>query len=579
VHSLLTGSRPYILLVLLCLALYAPGQSALPPVDRDEARFAQATRQMLQTGDLINIRFQETPRHKKPAGIYWLQAASVGLFGETNANAAWPYRLPSVLGAIAAVLLTFALGCVLFERRVAFLGAAILASSTLLVIEAHLAKTDAVLLACILAAMLALARIYAAAREARDTDGRAERETGWAAPIVFWAALGVSALVKGPIGPMVALLTVAALWLGDRRAGRPTRLIARLKPHIGVPLAAAIFAPWLIAIMSATGGSFVGDAVKSDLLPKLISGQESHGFPPGYFLFLLSATMWPGALFVWHGIVWAWQNRWEWPVTFCVAWALPSWIVFELVPTKLPHYVLPLYPALALLAARAAFAVTEGGIPRFYKWDSRLALGTFAAIALAISVGLVVLPLALDGRFSWAALVPLAVAIGLSIFVLFQCHRARVVPALAAAIIGAAFIFGPAAQWVLPGVEALWLSRSAERLVQKSASTTRPNKTRPTVAASGYHEPSLVFILGRQTKLITPEEIAKAMRGDASLLALIGTDKERRFRGALAGDAARLKALGTAHGFNYSKGNWVTLTLYRLMPRTARAARAPRGSR
>jgi 4-amino-4-deoxy-L-arabinose transferase-like glycosyltransferase len=566
VSSFLTGYRPYILLTLLCLALFAPGQSALPPVDRDEARFAQATRQMLQTGDYINIRFQDTPRHKKPAAIYWLQAASVGLFGETNASVIWPYRLPSVLGAIAAVLLTFALGCVLFERRVAFLGAAVLASSSLLVIEAHLAKTDAVLLATIMAAMLALARIYAAARMAQDIDRREERESGRFAPLVFWGALGVSALVKGPVGPMVVLLTVAALWITDWRAGRVTDLFARLKPLVGIPLAVAIFAPWLIAIMSATGGSFVGDAVKSDLLPKLISGQESHGFPPGYFLLLLTGTMWPGSLFVWHGIVWAWQNRWEWPVKFCVAWALPSWIVFELVPTKLPHYVLPLYPALALLAARAAFALAEGGIPRFRKWDSRLALGAFAAIALAIGGGLVAIPIALDGRFSWAALIPLFVAIGLSIYVLVQCHRARVVPALAAAIVGAVFIFGPAGQWVLPGVEALWLSRSAARIVAAKAGDVKP-----VVAASGYHEPSLVFMLGRQTRLIGPEAIATAMRSDPSLLALIGADKEARFRAALAGDAARLAALGSARGFNYSRGDWVTLTLYRLMPRTARA--------
>jgi 4-amino-4-deoxy-L-arabinose transferase-like glycosyltransferase len=567
VPSVLTGARPYILLVLLCLAFYAPGQSALPPVDRDEARFAQATRQMLQTGDLINIRFQDTPRHKKPAGIYWLQAASVGLFGEVNANAVWPYRLPSMLGAIAAVLLTFALGSVLFDRRVAFLGAAILAGSALLVIEAHLAKTDAVLLASVLAAQLALARIYAAARAARDANGRDERDTGWGAPILFWVSLGLSALIKGPVGPMVVLLTLAALWLVDWRAGRATRLVARLKPLVGVPLALAIFAPWLIAIMSATGGSFLGDAVKSDLLPKLISGQESHGFPPGYFLVLLTATLWPGSLFVWHGIVWAWQNRWDWPVAFCIAWALPSWIVFELVPTKLPHYVLPLYPALALLAARAAFAVAEGGIPRFFKWDSRLALGAFAGVALVIGGGLVAIPIMLDGRFSWAALIPLAVAVGLSIYVLIQCHRARMVRALCAAIFGAALIYAPAAQWVLPGVEALWLSRAAERLVARSTPAAAP---KPTVAATGYHEPSLVFILGRKTRLITPEKIAKAMRGDASLLALVGADKEQRFRAALAGDAARLEALGRARGFNTSKGQWVTLTLYRLMPRSAR---------
>jgi len=348
----LIGVRPYILLGLLCLVFFLPGLSALPPIDRDEARFAQATRQMAQTGDYINIRFQNTPRHKKPGGIYWLQAASLKAFGEVDANRIWPYRVPSILGAILAVWLSFALGCVLFERRVAFLGAALLASSVLLVIEAHMAKTDAVLLATVLAAQYALARIFMAAREGR--------ETGWGEALLFWGALGASGLIKGPVGPMVVLLTLGGLWLANRRMG----LLRRLKPIVGIPLTLAIVVPWVIAIMDATGGSFIGDAVRSDLLPKLISGQEGHGFPPGYFLLLMTGTLWPASFFVWHGLVWAWRNRREAPVIFCIAWVVPSWIVFELVPTKLPHYVLPLYPALALIAARAAFALTEGGIIR-----------------------------------------------------------------------------------------------------------------------------------------------------------------------------------------------------------------------
>jgi len=565
VPSFLSGARPYLLLALLCLAFFVPGQSALPPVDRDEARFAQATRQMLQSGDFINIRFQDTPRHKKPAGIYWLQAASVKMFGEVEANAIWPYRLPSVLGAIAAVLLTFALGCVLFDRRVAFLGAAILASSSLLVIEAHLAKTDAVLLATILAAMLALARLYAAAREGRAT--------GWREPVVFWAALGVSALVKGPVGPMVVLLTVAALWIADRRAGRTTGLIGRLKPLAGVPIALAIFAPWLAAIMSATGGAFVGDAVKNDLLPKLISGQESHGFPPGYFLVLLTATLWPGSLFVWHGIVWAWQNRWDWPVAFCFAWVLPSWIVFELVPTKLPHYVLPLYPALALLTARAAFALAEGGILRYRTWDSRLALGAFAAIALAIAGGLAAMPIALDGHLAVPSLVVLAAAAVISAWVLVLAHRGRMVRALAVAIVGAGVMFGVAAQSLLPDIKALWLSRQVEALV---AGVKPPNAATLPVAATGYQEPSLVFTLGRDTMLIRPAKIAAAIRNNKSILVLVGADKEAPLRRALAAEASRLTALGTVRGFNLSKGKWATLTLYRVGPRTALGQRSPR---
>ena len=121
---LVRGIRPYLLLVLLSLAFSLPGLVPLPPFDRDEARFAQATRQMIQDGDFIRIQFQHEPRHKKPAGIYWLQAASVEAFGTPDGTALWPYRLPSLLGIMAAVLLTFGIGQRLFGRREAFIAAA-----------------------------------------------------------------------------------------------------------------------------------------------------------------------------------------------------------------------------------------------------------------------------------------------------------------------------------------------------------------------------------------------------------------------------------------------------------------------
>jgi hypothetical protein len=85
------------LLCLLCLILYAPGLATIPPVDRDEARFAQATRQILETGDFIRIRVQEEARNKKSMGIHWLQAVAVALFSTPGSTAIWPYRLPSAL--------------------------------------------------------------------------------------------------------------------------------------------------------------------------------------------------------------------------------------------------------------------------------------------------------------------------------------------------------------------------------------------------------------------------------------------------------------------------------------------------
>src|ERR1700679_2791006 len=138
-------------------------------MDRDEARFAQATRQMIESGDYLRIRFQDEARNKKPAAIYWLQAASVAAFSTAKSTAIWPYRVPSLIGAAGAVLLTFAFGARLVGPPAALFGAALLASSLGLTIEAHLAKTDAVLLLACVAAQGALAELYAAARRGGGT--------------------------------------------------------------------------------------------------------------------------------------------------------------------------------------------------------------------------------------------------------------------------------------------------------------------------------------------------------------------------------------------------------------------------
>src|SRR5271166_5778686 len=145
------------LLCLLCLILYAPGLASIPPVDRNEARFAQATRQMPESGDFIRIRFQEEARNKKPIRIHWLQAAPVALFCMRGSTAIWPYRLPSALAATIAVLFTSVLGATLLSsRRAGFVGGVPMASPLALVVETHLAKTDAALLATIVAGQLAL---------------------------------------------------------------------------------------------------------------------------------------------------------------------------------------------------------------------------------------------------------------------------------------------------------------------------------------------------------------------------------------------------------------------------------------
>src|ERR1700747_2794066 len=120
-------------LVLVCLASFLPGFFTIPPVDRDEARFAQATKQMIEGGGYVDIRFQDELRYKKPIGIYWLQAAAVQLGEAVGVPRAhyriWLYRLPSLAGAIGAVLATYWAALAFVSRRAALLAGLMMAGS------------------------------------------------------------------------------------------------------------------------------------------------------------------------------------------------------------------------------------------------------------------------------------------------------------------------------------------------------------------------------------------------------------------------------------------------------------------
>ncbi len=536
---------PWLGLIALCLAFYLPGLASLPPVDRDEARFAQATRQMLETGDYVRIRFQDEARNKKPVGIHWAQAAAANLFGSTAAPI-WAFRLPSLIALTVAVLLLYEAGWRLFEPRTGFLGASLLASCLLAVVEAHLAKTDAGLLAATVAAQAALGVIY--------LRGRAGLSAGWPAALAFWVALGLGILVKGPVLPLVCGLTIAALALADRSLA----WFKGAHPALGMLITVAIVAPWGIAITRATGGAFLADAVAHDLLPKLIGGHESHGAPPGSYLLMLAVGFFPASLLVAPALRAAWQRRIMPAERFCLAWLLPAWLVFELVPTKLPHYVLPLYPALALLTAR--WAIGEGvaaARARPQPWVRAL-LALWFVVALALAGATLALPVAIEHHVDWVALVPaLAGAAGSGAAVAYG-WRGQPLRALVAAVAGAGVLFATALGTVLPRVDGLWLSRGAAQMV----TAHRPAGGAPVVAA-GYAEPSLVFLLGTATELTGGAGAAAFLAAHPDAVALVAADQDAAFRAQAAALGAAVEAVDRRTGFNYSRGRWTTLALYR----------------
>lgn len=551
--SIESGWKPYVVLILLSCFYYLPGISSFPATDRDESRFAQASRQMLESGDFVDIRFQQTPRHKKPIGIYWLQAASAALTVGRESSSIWAYRLPSFIGATLAVLMTFFFGQALFSKKTALLGAAILSSSLLLTVEAHLAKTDAVLLSTIVLMQGALGKIYLGTQKNRDT--------GMMAAMVFWAGCGLGILLKGPISFIIALMTLSTLMVSDKNY----LLFHRLHPAKGLLLLLIMVLPWFIAISINTEGAFIKGALFSDLIPKLISGQESHGAPPGYYILLFSALFWPSSVYALWAIWPSWKNRSNRSIRFCLAWIVPFWLMFEIIPTKLPHYILPTFPAISLLTAHFILNPKEWikyptNLSPIIKW---IPLTLWVAIGFTLCIGLTALPLILNQQLFWESM--LAVA---GVFFIFACTRhfwktGKFQLAAVCGVVGGALVFAPAFSSIFTNLKGPWISQSVVSLVQKH------NQNKNHVLASvGYREPSLVFLMGTETKLTTPAGAVQHLRENPENgLALIGDKYESEFKKAAQQAKVDLVPLETIKGFNYSKGKWMVLRLFGVQER------------
>jgi len=358
-------------LILLGAVMFLPGFYTIPPIDRDEARFAQASKQMIESGNYFDIHFQNEVRYKKPVGIYWLQVASTKIFGAPPFNQIWTYRVPSFLAAIASLMLTYLIGRNLISSQVGFGAALLLSSALILSAEARLAKTDAILLATTLFAMWQLAKVYIA-------DDRSGRVNEWSRIIIFWLAIAAGILIKGPVILMVVGLTVVTLCILQKSP----QLFLQLRPLIGLGIIVLCIAPWLIAITIQSHGLFWQESIGHDMLGKVSAGQESHGLPPGTHMALLLILFLPAIVPVVRGLLHGWQTRGDRVTQFLLAWIIPSWLIFEIIPTKLPHYTLPMYPAIALLAATALSKVN------FSDRRQRLAFAIPIAIALALNIKL-----------------------------------------------------------------------------------------------------------------------------------------------------------------------------------------------
>jgi 4-amino-4-deoxy-L-arabinose transferase-like glycosyltransferase len=541
-------ARAMAVLVLVSLISFLPGFFHIPPVDRDEARFAQATKQMIESGDYIDIRFQNEVRYKKPVGIYWLQAGVVraaDAVGLSNAHSTiWLYRVPSLIGAIGAVLLTYWTALAFVTRRGAVLAGLMVATCALLNVEARLAKTDAVLLICCVAAMGVMARAYLTQSTGRDIP--------WRHAVLLWTALGGGILLKGPLILMVVGLAALALAIADRSA----RWLMRLRPMVGVLWVLLLVLPWFVAIMSRAGEEFLQESVGQDLLAKIFRGQETHGAPPGYYLLLFWVTFWPAAPLAAVAAPAVWRHRRELPMRFLLAWLVPCWIVFELVVTKLPHYVLPLYPAIAILIAREIERRQLSENPHLTRFTVMWPI--FMAVIPAAAVWTV---LYLRGQFAWLAWPFGAVGLIFGFYAWRLYDVEGVERSFLRAVVGTLCMIVAVLGVAVPLLRPVFPSAALAELIENV------NCRNPVVAAVGFHEPSLVFLIGTHTRLVDGSSAAEILRGGACRFAIIEARQERVFAQRAEQIGLRYRLGRRLEGyFNINGGRQVSFAIYQAEP-------------
>ena len=524
---------------------------------------------MLDAGDwraFIVPKFQGEPRLNKPPLIYWLQAGAVRLAAGPRTSTdpyfrhqIWAHRIPTLLGACFAALATWRLGVAMFGGSAGWLGALLLASSFVVMVDARQARVDEVLLATIALAQLALWRVWRGARRRRAV-GR------WV--VMLWVCVALGVLAKGPVAPLVlglTAITVSAL-TGEWRWLRQT------KPVWGLAILALTVGPWVALVIHQVGWDVYWQrAIVDEIVRRGISASEGHRGPPGYHLVMLLLTLWPGLLAIGPAVLLAARRGLRWgtaepaasgggrPVRryvrrgraaelYCVAWIVPCWLVFELVGTKLPHYTLPMFPALGLLCGRALLAPRRCWRPVLASWIGRAAVWGWVFLSLAIGVGVPVALLWTGAALTAASVSIVAGGLVLSSAIAGAIWARRFVLAQALAVALAGLSIGGSLGTILPTHPRVWLSSQVAACIRQ----IDPGGDRP-LAAADYHEESLVYLTAGRVERISWWGLPDWLERHPDGLAVLVTHEYL--------DVPGVRELARWRGYNYSNSRIQELVL------------------
>jgi 4-amino-4-deoxy-L-arabinose transferase-like glycosyltransferase len=521
-----------IALAIMGICLLVAAQTTL--WDRDEPRFARSAVEMINSGKYLIPTFNAELWADKPVLTYWAQALAIKLFGPN----AFACRFFSAIGAAITCFFVFVIGKRLFDSKTALLAMCILATSVMMLAIGTLATADAVTIPFTLGAMTLF--IYGASSGMRPYQ-----------VILIGVALGLGILAKGPIG-LMPLPVIAVYLLLNRKNLNIRKYILQVAAASAIGF--GVFAIWAIPVNMATGGEFLRVFVGHHVIDRALTPFEHHGGNMLLYLFyyipIVTAGFFPWTMFLPGAISALWAGRLAGPAgrALLLAWIIPIFIIMSLAATKLPHYILFIWPALSLASAAIIRAAQSGKLAQADIIWLRRGNWFFVPIGFGISFALIIGP--------WFVHIPslrlagLAAGIVMLIVSFWACvlqFRSRFTTSAVVILAGIIVFEILLGTTVLPTLEYIKIPPSIAKDINAKTASDVP------VASYKFNEPTLNFYIGRKIEQLGSEESVVNWIQDHKHSVLIIPSDNLADIIQHNGDM-NINEISSKEGYNYSKG-------------------------
>ena len=514
------------------LLVFLQGVVKLPVMDRDEARFATASKTMMETKNFVDIKMQDEVRYKKPVGIYWLQSAANFFFGEPPYDKIWVYRLPSITGVILSIFFIFNFVRKEYSNEDALLCVYFLILPILTISEVHQAKTDGFLFFTVVASNLILIK------------GLKDDSLELKNKLFFWFISAVGVLLKGPIIFIFTILPLCVLSIFKKK-----NYLKIIWTFSGFFLFLLISIPWFVAITKISDGLFWHESAVNDLFNKVRSGQESHGFPPGYYSLLMLLMFWPGVIFIPNLIKKVLKDfklsflKKDYEI-FIFFWFIVPFILYELIPTKLPHYIFPCYAALSILLSSIIRKNSFNGIAQKISFF----ILCFYPICFLVAQIFIVYEYSKIDTNLWL-ITFLGVCALVTLITIF--NKRDIFKLIFSACIFQSIVYFSAVYYLIPKLETLWVSKKISSFIDMKINEVDK------VLHYGFNEPSLIFLTSH--KAIKKNIINYNLKKNEKILYIVTNQHSSFMKDNSFND---FKLIEVFKGFNYSQGKKVEINFF-----------------